>query len=217
MTRRCGTHLIGAMADVALLSDRGRDRMRQMVHHVESRSSAEVVVVARAVSRQWRILDLAAGALASYGALVFMLFAEMVFELWQIAALVPLVFLLGVSFGGGTRRWTIGWLPRAWRADAVDAAARTAFVDHGVANTRERTGILVYVAVAEGLCAVVADEGVKARISEKDWTEMVTNVERAAASRNAETLSIALGGWADVLARVLPRTPGDRDELVGVA
>ena len=96
-------------------------------------------------------------------------------------------------------------------------AARAVFYERGVANTRDRTGILVYVAVAEGVVRVLPDEGVRAALSDRELRELVASVERTGPARNAETLAIAIGALTETLAQALPRREDDVDELENVA
>jgi hypothetical protein len=50
----------------------------------------------------------------------------------------------------------------ARHCERAHAAARREFFAHGLTGTRGRTGVLVYVALAERYAEIVADKGVRA-------------------------------------------------------
>ena len=97
--------------------------------------------------------------------------------------------------------------------DALERA-RVVFVALGMDRTAERSGVLIYVAVADHQLAVIGDEGVHARVGAPLWEQvrdvMVDRLRRGA-SRDAVIAAVADLGT--VLRRLFPRRPGDVDEL----
>ncbi len=96
----------------------------------------------------------------------------------------------------------------------VSAAAHRAFARLGVANTRARNGVLVFLVPARRQVIVLADDGATARIDDGVWRDVASRI--AAASARGEATAGLLDG-IDQLARVLgeafPRDPGDVNEL----
>jgi hypothetical protein len=74
---------------------------------------------------------------------------------------------LGVALGEGDVDQHAGASPRSgdtprrWQRERAHAAARREFFAHGLTGTRGRTGVLVYVALAERYAEIVADKGVR--------------------------------------------------------
>ena len=105
-------------------------------------------------------------------------------------------------------------VPTGIRRDRAREAARRAFWSRGLARTQGRTGVLLYLAMAEHHAEIVADDGILARIGPERWTEILSDL--LAALRNGELeagLIHAVERLGDDLARHVPAGPDDRNEL----
>jgi putative membrane protein len=146
--------------------------------------------------------------------LAFLLFSPWPFDLeWFL--LDPLVTgagaALAVSLAPGLAR---ALTPARTRARAVRDAARLTFLDRGIAATRERTGILVYVSLLERAVEVVADQGVLDAVPPGEWESAVASIRAAvAAGGDGEAVAARLGALGEALADALPAGPGDVNEL----
>ena len=82
-------------------------------------------------------------------------------------------------------------------------------------KTRQRNGVLVYLALEDRKLAIVGDAGIHARVGDAYWAgvrDLMVGHLRAAAARDAVVLAVEELGRA--LARHFPRGPGDDpDEL----
>ncbi len=58
----------------------------------------------------------------------------------------------------------------------VDGRAAEAFLDEQVFATRERTGVLIFVALFEHRVQVLADEGIDERVAEAAWDEISSDL-----------------------------------------
>jgi uncharacterized membrane protein len=98
----------------------------------------------------------------------------------------------------------------------VRSEAATAFDRLGMARTRERNGVLVFVAPRSQRFAVLGDAGIHAGCGDAAWEEIAS---AAAADFRSGDFSQAIVGAVrrvgEVLERYFPRVPGDadRDEL----
>jgi putative membrane protein len=130
-----------------------------------------------------------------------------IFQAQLLAALV-----LTVVFARANRRF--GLVPGVIkRARAREAAARE-FLARGLTRTQGRTGVLIYVALAEHYAEVVADEGISSRVDEGVWRETIDIlVGQVAQGRLADGLVGAVERVGAVIAEHAPRRPDDRDEL----
>jgi putative membrane protein len=113
-------------------------------------------------------------------------------------------------------------VPSTVVADAVSSAAKATFFDLGVANTRGRTGVLVFVALEERRIEVVADSGVLTAVDRAQWNARVMATaavpEHAGmADQGVEALAQAIEGLAPALRHTLPRREDDVDELEEMA
>jgi len=77
--------------------------------------------------------------------------------------------------------------PAAWRQRTLVRAARATFVERGVHNTRDRTGILVYISQLERAVTLVFDSGLERKLSADARAEAdrkLTAASRAAVPRS---------------------------------
>lgn len=93
-------------------------------------------------------------------------------EGWAVALFVTLGGFVGGLAGRYItpyRRLLIG---RDRLAERVHARAEQAFLEEAVFNTRERTGVLLFVAAFEHRVEVLADEGISARVPAEAWGDL---------------------------------------------
>jgi putative membrane protein len=202
--------------------DEGKQRLGAAVKAIEARSSAEIVVAVQPWSSSWVEVDCGTGAAVSYLALLYTLFAPQEFGLGWIALIVPAAFFAGFMLSRALPGLRMRLAGKGRVQRAVEQAARARFVELGVASTRERTGVLVFVSLAERACAVVSDIGVKARVPTPEWAAAVARIGDAlavhgVAEAGLAATSEAVRGLGDVLEGHLPRAADDVNELEDVA
>ena len=94
------------------------------------------------------------------------------------------------------------------------AAAQEEFTRLGMEKTRERNGVLIYLAPATKKFAVIGDTGVHARCGDGFWQELARAMTEH--FRNAEFTEGIVQGIkraGDLLAEHFPRRADDRNEL----
>ncbi|WP_375459955.1 TPM domain-containing protein [uncultured Enterovirga sp.] len=193
-----------------MLSEEARTRIEAAVREAERGSSGEIVVVLARRAGSYKSVPLALGlavALATPGPLI--LFSTMpaarIFAV-QLAATLLAVF---ASAWAGIRA-----VPPALRRDRARAAALREFTHRGMADTRGRTGVLLYLAVAERYAEVVGDVTISSRVGEQEWRGVIEALQAdMTAGRIEEALVAAIGRIGAILARHAPPDQDDRDEL----
>ncbi len=114
------------------------------------------------------LLGAMGGWTAAHGGAVSSVAASALQAYVAVQAMVLLV-ALAIAFSPVPR-----WLtPTAWRKATVDRAATAQFEALGLANTRERTGVLLYVSLAHRRAEVLADEGIYAKAPHQAWDEVI--------------------------------------------
>jgi putative membrane protein len=196
-----------------ILSEAERARIAAAVAAAERGTAGEIVVMVAARSGAYRSVPPAlalAGALATPWPLILLtgLSATRIF-LVQLA--VALVLLLGLAAAPSLARMP-RLLPRALRRARARAAAQREFQARGLAGTRGRTGVLIYVALAERYADVVTDVGVGP--APEAWRAVLGDLV-AALRRDAlaDGLVQAVEAAGAILAEAAPPQPGDTDEL----
>lgn len=92
--------------------------------------------------------------------------------------------------------------------------AREVFANLGMHRTRDRNGVLLYIALGDRKLAIVGDEGIHQHVGESYWGEVRDlMVERFRQGANREAIVLAVGQIGATLARYFPRRPDDIDEL----
>ena len=105
-------------------------------------------------------------------------------------------------------------MPAALKRRRASRLAREQFLAHGLDRTRERTGVLIFVAVAERYVEIIADAGIDAVVPPGTWDQAVAAfVERVRTGRIAEGFLAAIGLVGDRLAEHFPPSADDVDEL----
>jgi putative membrane protein len=81
-------------------------------------------------------------------------------------------------------------------------------------RTIGRTGVLLYLSLAEHRAEIVADEAIASKVAPEVWGEaMAALIGEVKAGRPAEGMAKAVHKIADVLAEHFPKTGGDRNQL----
>ena len=152
----------GLPARLSFLDARAKARAVAAVKAFEAQTSAELVLTVKKQVRPYPEAHLLWGSVLAYGAVLFLLFYPMDFD----TRMMPVDLLVAFAAGYGLSRLLPPLLRLAVsakkRRESVERAAKAAFFDLGVSRTTGRTGVLVYLAVLEGMVAIVADAGVTA-------------------------------------------------------
>jgi putative membrane protein len=195
-----------------MLTGEEQSRIAAVVREAESRTAGEILVVVAARAGTYRSVPLLyalLGSLAVPWPLIWLtdLSAARIFTIQLALALV-------LTLGSAWLERQFTWVPAFIRRARCREAAARAFRTRGVTRTRERTGVLIFVALAEHYAEVVADTGIADRVDERVWRDTITElVEAIRAGRIADGLVAAVRRVGGVLAEHAPPRPGDTDEL----
>lgn len=162
---------------------------------------------------------------ASFIALVAMLIVSLVvaygLEHWWLSMRLP--HFVGAQMLASGCMLALLWLvpalrihlvPRRLRYQAAHANALRQFLARNVHVTAARTGVLVFVSLAERYAVVLADSGIDARVDQHVWDGVVRDLTaHAAHNRLADGFVEAIEAVGTVLAEHFPVTPGDVNEL----
>ena len=100
--------------------------------------------------------------------------------------------------------------PSGMKRDRVRQRAEEQFLSKNLHATRERTGVLIYVSLAERMAELIADEGIHSQVEAGTWDQAVDAL--TAGLKRGEPgagFHAAIGLCADVLAAKFPARPGD--------
>ncbi|BCM84254.1 TPM domain-containing protein [Methylobacterium indicum] len=196
-----------------ILSEAERARIAAAVAAAERGTAGEIVVMVAARSGAYRSLP---PALALAGALIVPwpligLTGFSATRIFLVQLAVALALLLSLAAGPVLSHLPRA-LPRPLRRARARAAAQHEFRARGLARTRGRTGVLIYVALCERYTDVVTDIGVGT--APDAWRPVLADLV-AALRRDAlaDGLVQAVEATGAILAEAAPPRPGDTDEL----
>jgi putative membrane protein len=205
------------------LTEEEKGEIETCVKEVEKNTSGEIVPMVVSASYHYPMSNM-------IGALIFGLL---------ISIAVTLVFSIRNSWGGVTALdlWLfpavfavsflvfhelvkrILWLKRVFITKAeineeVEEAALTSFYRNGLNNTRDRTGILIFISVFERRAFVLADEGINVKVDPGAWQEIVDSVVHSIRGRRQGAgICQAVRRCGDLIREHFPIKADDTDEL----
>ncbi|TAH34855.1 MAG: TPM domain-containing protein [Planctomycetota bacterium] len=196
------------------LPEEGRRRVEEAVAAAERRTVGEILPVVLGRSDRYPAANLVCGILFAIAGFLIA---------WAIPVRVePLAYLM-VQLGSGFLGWMLcRSLPELrrrfvppWQLSAMaEETAAHEFFRQNLHNTRERTGVLLFVSLFERRVVVLGDEGIASQVNDKAWKELnAVILEAAARGALAEGLCAAVERMGAVLAEHFPWQEGDRDEL----
>ncbi len=102
--------------------------------------------------------------------------------------------------------------PTSYRRAHQNAASQ--FLARNIHVTKARTGVLLFVSVAERYAEVVADEAINAKVGQGDWDRIVAMlIESSREGRHADGFLQAIDATGALLAEHFPKSSDDRNEL----
>jgi putative membrane protein len=196
----------------ALLQDDGFARIEAAIQEAESRTSGEIVFLVADRSDPYLAPRVLFATALAFAAGVACLASPLAPAVW-LPALQAATFGLGCAASAHPallRRL----LPAEWRRAQVERAAGVAFLQHDLANTRERTGVLIYLSLLEHQVVVLADRGIDARVAPGTWSEVVERILAGIRAGEAERgLADGVQRCGDILAAHFPPGADNPDEL----
>jgi putative membrane protein len=196
-----------------LFSEEQKERIRQAVTAAEQRTSGEIVPTVVSASARYTEIELL-GLVVGLGIGTFA--AAIYADAWghDFVYLWPMI---GATAGFFACRIT--WVKRRLlshrrRNEAVQQRSLAAFTAEGLHQTRDHTGILIFVSLLEHDVEILADKGINEKVPQGTWDEIVGLLTtELKAGRACEGFCKAIERCGVILAQHFPRSPDDQDEL----
>jgi putative membrane protein len=194
------------------LTDAERARIADAVRTAEAKTAGEIYVVVARAAGEFRFVPILWAAVLA----LFAPWPLLLLTLWSteiILAAQALVFVVAaLVFSHPALQHRL--VPPGVAAAETRESALALFMAHGVHLTAQRTGVLIYVALAERRVEVVADQLINERVPQSAWDGLAAAVvEAARRGALAEGLIAAVQGAGALLAQHFPRAREDRNEL----
>jgi putative membrane protein len=205
------------------LTDAERQTVEACVKEVEKNTSGEIVPMVVSSSYHYPMSNMIGGLifalLIAVGVTLAYSFQKAwggvtAMDLWLFPAVFAVSFLIFhelVKRIAGLKRI---FITKAEITEEVEEAALTSFYRNGLNNTRDRTGILIFISVFERKAYVLADEGINAKVDTAVWQELVELVVNGIKEhRQAEGICRAVGRCGELIQEHFPIKKDDTDEL----
>ena len=195
-----------------MISPSDNVRVADAIRAAEAKTSGEIVCVLARTSSDATALPSLIAAVAAL-ALPWLLVAVTAMPVNRILLLQILVFFAAAMLLC-LPRLRVALVPRAARRAVAHRAAMEQFAIRGIARKKGRTGILIFVSLAERYARIIADEGIAARVPQSHWQGAIDAlVAHMRDGRIADGFIAAIDVCGNVLATDFPRTETGRDEL----
>lgn len=194
------------------LSAEDRKRISDSIRAAEAKTSGEIVCVLAQSSATATALPVFLAAIAAL-VLPWVLVTLSAMPVYRILSLQVMAFLILTAI----LCWPpvrIALMPRSARRAVAHRAAMEQFTIRGLARKRGRTGILIFVSLAERYARIIADEGISARVPQARWQAAIDAlIAHMRDGRIADGFVAAVDLCGSELAANFPRTEASRDEL----
>ena len=195
-----------------MISDADRARIIDAIRAAEAKTSGEIFCVIMHQASDYRVVPLAwAAALALLvpAPLIYLtLWPATVIYLIQLATFIVAALVLMLP----AIRFRI--VPRSALHRRAHAAAMRQFFAHGLDQTENRTGVLIFAAAAERYAEIVADAGIHAKVQPHVWDEAIAAlIAGIKAGQPGDGFVAAIERCGAVLAEHFPPGALNRDEL----
>jgi len=105
-------------------------------------------------------------------------------------------------------------IPEKIKKRIVYERALRHFAESGVYDTKDRTGILIFISILEQRVELIADKGINEKIEQNEWKEIVKEIIRGIKAGDwVKSLSEAIEKCGDLLTKHFPRDEESKNEL----
>lgn len=207
-----------------LFTEAELEEIKRAVSGAEERTSGEIVPYIVERSDRYDVTLWRGASIMAMIAIVFAVVTYRFYEGWGLgwiytgegmAVLVVSAGLLGALLGAYVPTFKRLLAGQVLLARTVHHRAMRAFVEEEVFNTRDRTGILLFISLLEHRIEVLGDEGINRRVTADDWTEVVAKIR---AGIKQKQIAKGLIDAIEICGHLLERRgveiqPDDSDEL----
>jgi putative membrane protein len=143
------------------------DAISAGIHEVEKHTSGQLVCVLAHSSSDYALIPIlwasVVAMIAPWPLIYFTPWSVQRIFLLQLAVFI----ISGLVFSWMPLRLAL--VPRAVRRARAHRAALEQFVVRGITHTRNRSGVLIFVSLAERYARIIADEGIAAKVHNAEW------------------------------------------------
>jgi putative membrane protein len=153
------------------LTQQDYEAVSAAIHNAETRTSGQIVCVLAHASSDYAYVSLlwasALALLAPWPLIIFTPWSvQRIFSI-QLAVFIVAALIFSLP------RLRLALVPRAVRRARAHRAGLEQFVVRRIAHTRNRTGVLIFVSLAERYARIIADEAIAQKVPNAEWQAAV--------------------------------------------
>ena len=212
------------------LSEAEHRRVSDAIASAERSTSGEIFCVLAAETDDYRAVPFAWAALSALVLPPLLLLSDIVGPHlltggWQVgpadarstvivhAALSALLFIATFLLVR-VRAAKLALTPRSLKRAAAHRSAMESFLSHGIHVTDARTGVVIFLSMADHVAEIIADEAIHGKVSGDVWADAVsTLLAGAKAGRIADGFVGAIEACGSVLAEHFPPRADNPNEI----
>jgi putative membrane protein len=193
---------------MSLVSESDQQRVSDAIRAAESRTRGEIVAVIARESASYLSVPVMLAALAALlvpWPLIYLTWTTVqAIYLLQLAAFAVLLLTLM------PRPVRVRLVPRAMKVRRAHDRAVEQFLIQDLDTSAGRTGVLIFVSVAERYAEIIADKGLHPKVAQSEWQAIVDRMTiMIGAGRAGDAIVEAVGLVGEIMARHFPASPSD--------
>jgi putative membrane protein len=209
-------------------SDEEKEKIKQAVKEAESQTSGEIATAFIKESDDYAVYELSFAVIAGFIYFIVLMFFAGGIEAgikkmtWEYSSTQLLMFYGFSTFLLISLFYLLANLPfidrlvvpKAVMRRKVNQRAVRYFMESGVYNTKDRTGILIFISYLERRVELLADKGISEKIPQEKWDAIVSHIIDGIKSRQlVNHLADSIRECGKLLAEHFPIQPDDVNEL----
>ena len=196
-----------------LLSEAEKTKVSDAIKAVERNTSGELVTVIAPACDDYFFIPTLWAALIALAVPGAVLLGNMwVDYAWLYSIQVVVFFALAALFRIPMIKMRL--VPKAIQRQRAGRVALEQFFSQNLHHTRDRTGILIFVAVAENTVEIIADKGINDVVPADAWEKIVADfVSSVKQEKYAEGFITAIDQCGQILQKHFPARRENPDEL----
>lgn len=200
------------VASMTLISQPDRDRISAAIAAAEEGTSGEIVAVVTAASDDYRFIPLLwAALLALLVPLPLILWTQ-----WPVQHIYAAQLLCFAVLGAVAQWWPlrVALVPGLIKRSRAHRHAVDQFLAQNLHTTAGRTGVLIFVSMAERFAEVIADAGIHEKVPQGAWEDIVEGLtKRIGRGETADGFIQTINACGALLAEHYPPGTVDENEL----
>jgi len=191
-----------------------RSKIGRVISQIESQSHVELVVIIKSRVHGYSEFPLAIGSALAFVALTYFRFSHEFYDDWVVYIGIIFSFVMGAVLVGGIPMLLRLVVGQKRLEKSAEIMARACFQKGGIHHTRDKTGVLIFIAVWERQIVIIPDRGVESAIPPGEWKKIQQSFRGVFQANNpSHSLLEKLEGLQTLFSRYVPQVEGDINEL----